>query len=348
METHVPQYYSSFRCLAGECPHTCCAAGWEIPVDPDTAALYKTLPGPLGDRVRAFLETDPEGEPCFPLRGGTCPFLNGEGLCHIHIRHGEEATPLICRTHPRFCYEYGPLRERGLCGSCPEAARLILGEDPLLLVRQEEGPEVPEETPPLLDPLLKARETALTLLNVEEASLVQKLQALLLFSNEVQVLLDREQVGEIPQLCGIYGEEFPLLDQGGLPSRAAALEKCLALLGDMDILQPQWRDLLAAGRARLDSPSPPLPGRQGGRAAAYFLYRHWLRGVWDGDVLSWAEFAVLGTAVSHLLSPLSPEGFPGVFRLFCQELEHSEGNMAAVQDGLWERVSLAEMLAAGK
>ena len=56
METHVPQYYSSFRCLAGECPHTCCAAGWEIPVDPDTAALYKTLPGPLGDRVRAFAE----------------------------------------------------------------------------------------------------------------------------------------------------------------------------------------------------------------------------------------------------------------------------------------------------
>ncbi len=348
METHIPRYYGSFRCLAGECPHTCCADGWEIPVDPGTAALYKTLPGPLGERVRDFLTLDPQGEPCFPLGCGTCPFLTGEGLCHIHIQLGEEATPLICRTHPRFCYEYGPLRERGLCASCPEAVRLILEEDPVLLVRQEEGPEGLEETPPLLEPLLKARETALLLLNVEEASLAQKLQALLLFSNEVQVLLDREQLGEIPQLCGIYGEEFPLLDQGDLPPRAAALEKCLALLGDMDILQPQWRDLLAAGRARLDSPSSPLLGRQGERAAAYFLYRHWLRGVWDRDVLTWAEFAVLGTAVSHLLSPLSPEGFPGVFRLFCQELEHSEGNMAAVQDGLWERVSLAEMLAAGK
>ena len=65
----------------------------------------------------------------------------------------------------------------------------------------------------------------------------------------------------------------------------------------------------------------------------------------DGDVLSWAEFAVLGTAVSALLAPLCPEGFPEVFRLFCENLEHSEGNMAAVQDGLWDRVELGEMLA---
>ena len=343
MEIHMPRYYSSFRCLAGECPHTCCAAGWEIPVDSGTATLYEILPDELGEQVRSFLELDPEGEPCFPLRGGSCPFLNGEGLCRIHLQHGEKATPLICRTHPRFCYEYGPLRERGLCASCPEAVRLIFGEELALVSRQEPGSG--GEAPPLLGPLLEARRTALSLLTVEEATLAQRLQALLLFANEVQVLLDEERAGDLSRLCRIYEEEFPLLDPEALPSRSRALEKCLDLLAGLDILRPEWGELLAAGKKRLDLPSPPPPLLSGERAAAYFLYRHWLRGVWDGDVLSWAEFAVLGTAVSALLAPLCPEGFPEVFRLFCENLEHSEGNMAAVQDGLWDRVELGEMLA---
>ncbi len=339
METHAPQYYPAFRCLEGRCPHTCCAAGWEIPVDPATAALYETLPGPLGDRVRAFWEIDPGGEPCFPLRGGGCPFLNGEGLCHIHIKLGEEATPLICRTHPRFCYEYGPLRERGLCASCPEAVRLILGEDLVLTVSREEGS--PEDAPPLLSPLLSARKTALALLTTEGVSLGQKLQAVLLFANEVQVLLDEDQPESIPSLCRFYEEEFPLLEQAALFLRPPVLEKYLELLGELAILHPHWRKLLAAGKGRQGKAAPPPP-RMGERCAAYFLYRHWLRGVWDGDVLTWAEFTVLGTAISSLLAPLHPEGFAEVFRLFCEELEHSEENLAALQDFFWEKGVLPE------
>lgn len=338
MELHAPQYYASFRCLAGECPHTCCAAGWEIPVDPGTAKLYEILPDALGEQVRDFLELDPEGEPCFPLRGGACPFLSGEGLCRIHIGHGEKATPLICRTHPRFSYDYGPLREQGLCGSCPEAARLILSGDMELTVRQEDG--TGEETPPLLSPLLAARKTALQLVSAE-TSLAQNLQALLLFANEVQVLLDEGQVEAVPRLCALYEENFPLLSGVSLPGREEVLGRCLDILEGLAILQPQWMDLLAAARGR--SPVPP-PDRMGERCAAYFLYRHWLRGVWDADVLSWAEFAVLGTAASALLAPLQAEGFPEAFRLLCQELEHSEDNMAALQDALWDSLSLPDLL----
>lgn len=346
MKTHAPQYYTRFRCLAGECPHTCCAAGWEIPVDPDTATLYEILPDTLGEQVRTFIELDPEGEPCFPLRGGACPFLNREGLCHIHIAHGEKATPLICRTHPRFCYEYGPLRERGLCGSCPEAARLILSEHMVLTSWQEEG--AGEDAPPLLSPLLSARETALALLSAEEPTLAQRLQALLLFANEIQVLLDEGQAEHLPSLCGFYREEFPLLSPEGLPPRKQALETCLDILTGLDILQPQWKVLLSQAPSALERPAPPLPSQQGERCATYFLYRHWLRGVWDADVLSWAQFAVLGTAVSALLAPLQAEGFAGAFRLFCGELEHSEGNMAAIQDALWDRLSLPDLLSVAK
>lgn len=337
----MPQYAAAFRCLAGRCPHTCCAAGWEVPVDADTAARYGDLPGPLGARVRAALDVDAEGESCFPLRGGACALLTPEGLCGVQLALGEEAIPLVCRTHPRFCYEYGPLRERGLCASCPEAARLILDSPPVICSTQEEGEG--EEAPPLLAPLLSAREAAFSLLEAEEVPLPERLQALLLFANEVQVLLDEGRTEDLGPVCAFYREELPVPDPEGLPPRQAVMEQCLRLLEGLEILQPRWRRLLEEGRSG-PSGAGAVPDRAGARAAAYFLYRHWLRGVWDGDVLSWAEFAVLGTAVSARLAPLQEEGFPGAFRLFCQELEHSERNMEAVQDALWDGFSLPELL----
>ena len=78
--------------------------------------------------------------------------------------------------------------------------------------------------------------------------------------------------------------------------------------------------------------------------ASYFLYRHWLRGVWDADALTWAQFAVMGVSVSAHLAPLHPEGFAGAFRQFCEELEHNGENMDAIQEALWE-IPLPHILA---
>lgn len=343
MTVHTPNYYSPFRCLAGECPHTCCA-GWEVPIDPDTAQFYSTLEGPLGERLRSVMEETAPGEISFRLHGERCPFLNEKGLCEIHIEIGEEHTGTVCRTHPRFSYEYGPLNEVGLCASCPEAARLILESDMSLTTTRDDRPG--EEAPELLKPLLTARETALELLRVEAATLGQRLQAVLLLANEVQVLLDEDRAGDIPSLCAVYGEEFPLIDPTALPPKKQAMEELLQLLDRLTILRPQWRELLAAGQARPEQEIaiPSRSEKQGERAAAYFLYRHWLRGVWDGDVLTWAEFAVIGVAMAAFLAPLHPEGFPGAFRQFCEELEHNEGNMNNLQDALW-KVPLPQVLA---
>ena len=344
MTVHTPNYYDRFRCLAGECPHTCCQ-GWEVPIDRETARYYETIPGELGERLRALLTTDEEGDTAFLLRGDTCPFLTSEKLCELQIRLGEEGIGEICRSHPRFSYDFGPLTERGLCGSCPETARLILGTDMVLLTTRDE--KAGEGSPALLSPLLAARETALELLETPEATLGQRFQATLLFANEVQVALDEGREEDIPQLCQIYGEEFPLLDPAALPDRREALMRCLGALEGLEILSDTWRALLARGKQELargqafSAPEEALIRRAG----CYFLYRHWLRGVWDGDVLTWAEFAALGAAVCVLLSPLQDEGFPEAFRLFCLELEHDQEDLNALQDILCRDLSLAEMLA---
>ena len=176
----------------------------------------------------------------------------------------------------------------------------------------------------------------------------ERLQALLLFANEVQVALDEAQPEVIPQLCGLYGEEFPLLAPDALPDRREALDAGLDLLERLEILSEDWKALLSRGRELLaegkDYPAPEEARLR--RAGSYFLYRHWLRGVWDGDVLTWAELAALGAAVCALLAPLREEGFPEVFRLFCLEIEHDRDNLNALQDAFQKELSLAQVLSA--
>lgn len=339
MELHIPNYYSKFRCLAGDCPHTCCA-WWEVPVDGESAAFYRTVPGGLGQRLRSALTADEDGEPCFRLTGGKCPFLDEAGLCSLQLKWGEERIPFICREHPRFTYDYGSVREAGLCASCPECARLVLAED--FTLSAEGFPDADAgEADPLLLPLLSARETAFDLLKAD-ASLSQRLQAMLLFANDLQNALDEDDPAALAQVCRVYSETFPLLEGAALPPRREGLQKVLNCLGRLEILQPDWPGLLSAAAAQ-PTPPPP-PETQSGRCAAYFLYRHWLRALNDGDLLSWCELAVVGTAVSGALSPLIEGGFPEAFRRFCLEVEHSQPNLDALQDALWHELTLPDLL----
>ena len=54
MECIKPAYYDRFRCLAGECPDSCCHL-WQVDIDPDTAKRYRQLPGALGQLLRDSL-----------------------------------------------------------------------------------------------------------------------------------------------------------------------------------------------------------------------------------------------------------------------------------------------------
>lgn len=339
MELHIPSYYPKFRCLAGACPHTCCA-WWEVPVDEGSAAFYQNAPDKLGERLRAALTTDEDGDACFLLTGGQCPFLTDGGLCSLQLQWGEERIPAICREHPRFTYDYGPIRESGLCASCPEAARLILAED-FSLSSQPLPEEREEEADPLLLPLLSARETAFALLRAD-APLPQRLQAVLLFANDLQNALDEGEPESIAQVCEAYTGGFPRLENVPLPPRRESLQKVLSCLGKLEILQSNWSRLLSAAAAQ---PAPPLPPDEAGRrCAAYFLYRHWLRALNDGDLLTWCELAVVGTTVSGAMAPLVDGGFPEAFRRFCLEVEHSQPNLDALQDALWHGLTLPDLL----
>ena len=123
MKLYAPRYYKDFKCIAGECTHSCCI-GWEIDIDKSTLKKYKALKGGYGKTV---LDTVCKGkEPHFILgENERCPHLNGKGLCEIIINLGEEYLCDVCREHPRF-YTFTDVCEVGIGLSCEEGARIVL------------------------------------------------------------------------------------------------------------------------------------------------------------------------------------------------------------------------------
>ena len=121
-------YFDTFRCIASACPDSCCKE-WAVQVDDASAAYYRSLPGPLGDRLRQVLAEE-DGCTVMTIQDGRCPMWRQDGLCRIQAELGEPALCDTCRDFPRLRHDYGDFIEYGLELSCPEAARLILSADP--------------------------------------------------------------------------------------------------------------------------------------------------------------------------------------------------------------------------
>ena len=331
MLTRVPDYFERFSCLAGACPRSCCI-GWEVVIDPATAARYRALLGALGERLRAALRTDEDGDDCFPLRGGRCPFLDGEDLCEIHRTLGEDATSETCRTHPRFTEEYGPFREISLAASCPAAAALLLGERAPLTFRETETPGEPEPGDSWLEPLLAVRERMFGLLSDRARPLRCRLRDWLSLALEAQDLLDGDRAEDLPALAGAWVPAEP----DGPGDGPGLFPEVLDLLGELEVLEPDWRDLLAAGKT---APPAPQDAALLERTAAYFLFRYGLKAVNDGDLLSRIGFCVLAVLTAERLAAVC--GLPEAVGRFSREIEHDAANLAALQDRFWEDGRLA-------
>ena len=256
-----------FHCTGGGCEHNCCI-GWEIDVDDGALERYRTLPGPLGKRLRAAVELSPR--PHFRLDGaGRCPMLGSDNLCDIQRTLGEEALCAICRDHPRYRVFLPGRTEVGLGLCCPEAVRLILSQKgPLTLI----GPV--EAAPP--------RETRELLLRREEF---------------LSVTRDRRfpLAGRMKKL---------LLLSGAAPLRRPGRDWA-AFFRSLEPLEPDWEELWAdfgAGARDSRGFAAAMRGRETEyeQLLAYFLLRHLLADGGKG-LPERAVFSVLSTAMLYAL-----------------------------------------------
>ena len=273
-----PDDYTAFRCLAGACPQTCCAA-WEIVVDPDAQDAYLRLQHPLAAKLRRVLRVDSEGDTYFAQTDGRCPFLCADGLCELQRTLGEQSLCRTCRDFPRWEVLLCDRVEQGLSPACPEAARRLLERSaPLRFVSAplpDDGyvPGVRERR--LTAAVTAVRDRVLALLARPGHTAYENLAAACAFACAAQRLLDRHRIaalaaGKVPAVPADAAVEPPAQRQqfrragGGVRVPGAArcpLAGAVAACGGAPCLPAAQNDARAADMPRADDRLAARHGR---------------------------------------------------------------------------------------
>jgi len=293
----TPNYYKNFKCIAGECPDSCCQ-GWEVDADEASLEYYKTLPDTLEikQRINSVLDKDEFDNTIFRLAPKKrCPFLNDENLCDMHIAIGGEHTPVTCRNFPRFIYDFGGTREIGISFSCPVAAELIYNSNTSLEFDNEINSDLPvlnDIDAELFIKIKKARTKAFQIIQNAEKPLDKRLCELLSFSKKLQSELDDYAEG---------GSDISFKE----------------VLENPELINPEYRDKVDNFREK------PIENTLANEnIAAYFIYKYFLLAIYDKDVLSKAKMAAIGVLINTYLG----EG-EWTMHLWSKETEHSQYNM---------------------
>ena len=312
-----PSYFDSFRCIAGDCPDSCCKE-WDVLIDPEKAAFYRALPGELGERLRQVLK-DEDGGTYMMIEDRRCPMWRADGLCRIQAELGETALCKTCREFPRLTHDYGDFIEYGLELSCPEAARIILNSpSPAFVTLEVPGGEAPEYDTAEMEILLRTRETARAILADDSYSTPESLVLLLMYAYQAQGELLGNDVS--PFTNGDY-----LLEHARKYARPGDCSAIVDFYKSLEILTPEWAK-------RLNYPSPSGWDPAFRTIARYFVDRYWLQAISDGDLDCRAKFTVVSCLVIHVLGGSLAE----TAQLYSKEIENSIENVETILDAVYE------------
>jgi Fe-S-cluster containining protein len=117
-----------------------CCRGWKVPILPGEAERFRRLAEPLVpvERLTRALVSQPQKNGStdeYISVGDGCIALGGDGLCRIHVRHGSEAKPAVCRLFP-LTFVQTPTEVRvGLSFAC---SAVLDATGPLLSQQRDE------------------------------------------------------------------------------------------------------------------------------------------------------------------------------------------------------------------
>ena len=323
MKLIKPSYFDEFRCIASACPDSCCKE-WDVQIDDDKAALYRSLPGELGDRLREVL-TEEDGETIMTIMDGRCPMWRTDGLCRIQAELGEGALCKTCREFPRLTHDYGDFIEYGLELSCPEAARIILNAPaPTFVLQEVPGGEEPEYDKEVMSILLRTRETARKILSDTSRTTQEALVLLLMYAYRVQGELLGNSVSP-------FADEDYLLEHAKKYARPGDFTAILDFYKSLEILTPEWA-------ARLNRPSLADWDPAFRTLARYFVDRYWLQSISDGDLDCRVKFAIVSCLVIHTLGGNLIE----TAQTYSKEIENSIENVETILDAVYENPIFAD------
>ena len=323
MRLRYPSYYENFRCIAADCPDSCCKE-WDVLVDEETAGRYLALEGELGDAIREKLLRDEDGAWYFAITEGRCPMWRQDGLCRIQAALSHDALCATCREFPRLSHDYGDFLERGLALSCPVAADLILSGPHQMIEQEIPGGEEGDYDSQDMALLLKTRKVMLTILEDSAYSVPQALALGLLYGYHAQNLLDggKERAFEAAAELEFARGFAKKTDIGLLPEFYLGLE----------ILTAQWDMMLRAPRGgeEWDEKLRLL--------AIYGIERYWLQAISDFDLVGRVKLVIAGCLLVRCLGGRVEE----TAQKYAKEIENSAENVDAILDGAYGSPALTD------
>ncbi len=351
MEYTYPDYYKNFKCIGGECKDNCCAAGWQITIDDESLEKYETMEGEIGVRLRNSIDWE---NGMFEQFEHKCALLNENGLCDVYCDAGEDKMCILCQRYPRHYEEFENVREISLSVSCPEAAKIVLGNRGKVgfyTETDEEEEEYEDFDYLMYTKLLDIREILLDVLHERKGSVAHRISKLLDIVHGIQGLIDNDEIFGIDEQ-----EQRALTEQinyrrytGKMKLRQEYMAEMMQNLHRLEVLRPTWTDFIrevqsilyvyldAEEYGKLCEEFDSFYGermQEYEQLMSYFIYTYFCGAVYDYEVESKLRFGIAAVLIIHEMDmamwyknkDLTFEEQVGLVHNYSMEIEHSDLN----------------------
>lgn len=352
MEYTYPDYYKKFKCIGGECEDNCCAAGWQITIDDESLEKYETMEGEIGVRLRNSIDWE---NGMFEQFEHKCALLNENGLCDVYCDAGEDKMCILCQRYPRHYEEFENVREISLSVSCPEAAKIVLGNRGKVgfyTETDEEEEEYEDFDYLMYTKLLDIREILLDVLHERKGSVAHRISKLLDIVHGIQGLIDKDEIFGIDEQ-----EQRALTEQinyrrytDKMELRQEYMAEMMQNLHRLEVLRPTWTDFIrevqsilyvyldAEEYGKLCEEFDSFYGermQEYEQLMSYFIYTYFCGAVYDYEVESKLRFGIAAVLIIHEMDmamwyknkDLTFEEQVGLVHNYSMEIEHSDLNL---------------------
>lgn len=321
-----PYFFDEFRCKADKCTDTCCA-GWEVDIDNESYAKYKTVSGEFSKRLLDGI--DASGEvPCFKLCGDErCVFLNKSGLCDIYSELGEDYLCEICREHPRFYDFFDGVTEMGLGLCCEKVCEMIFESDKPVTFESfcvDDDDFIDEED----NLYFMIREKCFEIIYNREETLYNRIGTLLDYAVAVQ--------------NEIFADEYAVRSCDDVTSLFDAV---IDIFAETEPINDEWQVFISdmqknRGRISAAKDSFLFNEHEYEQVLIYITYRHFMQSRFTGNILPSVCFAVVSLIFIYLAdckifadnNMYTNEDRIFSVKLWSKQIEYSEENTQFVAE----------------
>lgn len=365
MKVRVPHYYDVFACTGSRCPDTCCV-GWMIEIDENAYERFMKMDGEFGERIRANIIERPDGHFFALNENGRCAFLNKDNLCEMVINLGDKALCSLCDNYPRVGVEFGGLREMGLSMSCPEVAKLMLSSKKAIRFGEWYQEDEVESTDYTRDAvfvkLMDLRDVLFGIMQNRNLSSAQRGQLYIMMASNVQSFIDNLDGGELLDAIDNLSEKFSseeFINKAVSGVNAKTEDECAGFLKEvfeymsgLEIINEKWNELWSRA---VDYQFNEVAKKKFDKSfeefeyvfehlMVYYVYRYFMKMIFDGDIYSKAIMCVVSAMViSHILNSvwadkgeITLDDIIKVMYLYSKEIEHCEENMESLANEFWD------------